>query len=353
MKFAISVPIGAWHPILPDCLASLAAQGADLEVALLDASGDPRVRTLADEFADLLAYRQHAPDDGQADAIATGWANTTSDILGWLNADDILMPDALDKVQAAFARAEKPDVVYGHSMVFDEQKRFISYQWGVEPPSERLNSAAIISQPSCFFKRSSVDEIGGLRRDLHYTMDWDLFLRLYRAGAKFGFIDEVLSLILWGQETKTSSLNAARRAEIKAITDTFRTNEKPLRTMLGFGLQNIVDNAPPAFRQLLLRALIRGRRKIHGLAADGLIKGSASLEFCHYENELVDHLDIELSHSAAIEAVEVNGTPLDLEPTRTGLRVQPPEPLHAGTRINLSLRTKPGRSVIFRRVGWQ
>ena len=83
-RFAISVPVGAWHPFLPHVLASLKAQGPDVAVALLDASGDARVKALGDAEAGWLAYRRHGKDKGQSDAILEGWANVDSDWLGWL-----------------------------------------------------------------------------------------------------------------------------------------------------------------------------------------------------------------------------------------------------------------------------
>jgi hypothetical protein len=46
-QFAFSVPVGTWHPFLAASFASLKAQGPGLAVALLDASGDPRVGRLA------------------------------------------------------------------------------------------------------------------------------------------------------------------------------------------------------------------------------------------------------------------------------------------------------------------
>ena len=98
--FCISVPIGAYHPFLETCLKSLAAQEAPVQIALLDASGDDRVRAVAEKHDHLFAYCRHGPDGGQSDAIIEGWRNTDGGILGWLNADDFLLP-------GAFARARR------------------------------------------------------------------------------------------------------------------------------------------------------------------------------------------------------------------------------------------------------
>ena len=178
MKFSISVPVGAYHPFLPQCLESLAQQQAPLEVALLDASGDERVRALAEQYASTISYVRHGPDGGQSAAIIEGWKNTGGDILGWLNADDMLFPETLAKVLERFESDDEPDVVYGGSAIVDENDSFIGFHWAVEPPSDRLYESMNISQPSCFFKRAAHDAAGGLLEELHYTMDWNIFIRM-------------------------------------------------------------------------------------------------------------------------------------------------------------------------------
>ncbi|MEO1324204.1 MAG: glycosyltransferase, partial [Pseudomonadota bacterium] len=193
MKLAISVPIGAWHKQLPTTISSLILQRADLEIAILDASNDSRVRGLIEQFSTHFAYVRHGPDHGQSDAIIEGWENTKSDWLGWLNADDALLPGAIKKVRNRLQDDPSIDVLYGHSIIRDDDDRFIGYHFNVEPPGPRLLEAGIISQPSCFFRRGAYDRIGGLNRDLHYVMDWDLWIRMYRDNAKFAFINQPLS----------------------------------------------------------------------------------------------------------------------------------------------------------------
>ena len=134
-SFSISVPIGAWHPLLPDTLASLFCQDAECEIAVLDASGDDRVGDLIERHRDGLAYVRRGPDGGQSDAILEGWAKTNGQILGWLNADDALLPGTLRDVAIAFEARPELDVYYGHSVICDEEGALTGYHWAVEPPS--------------------------------------------------------------------------------------------------------------------------------------------------------------------------------------------------------------------------
>jgi hypothetical protein len=342
-SFAMTVPIGAWHPFLPDCLASLAAQDVALQVALLDASGDDRVRKTADEFGDLLTHRYHGPDDGQADAIASGWERAEGSVLGWLNADDALYPGALEKVSERMMQADRPSVVYGHSTIIDTKRRLVGWQYGVEQPSERLRHTAGISQPSCFFTREALDAVGGLDRSLHYTMDWDLFLRLYRSGVPFAFLDEALSRILWETGTKTASFTTRRREEIERIDRLYPGPDGYRSSLRGFRVQNVIDQAPGFIRERLSRLLMKGSTPIHGLRADGFIAKKAAFPLMHWGAEAKNEVVIEMA-SLSASGVEVSfaGQTAKTEVRGRMISAELPSPLHAGEKADLVLTLGSG-----------
>lgn len=347
MTFSISVPVGAWHPFLPTCLESLRRQDAPLQVSLLDASGDERVKALADRYDDLFAYRRHGPDAGQAAAIMEGWRKTDGDILGWLNADDILFPNALATAQTRLSDGPF-DLVYGRSTFLDEEGRMTGYQSAVQPPSDLLLEAAIISQPSCFFRRSAYDAVGGMNADLHYTMDWDLFIRIYQSGARFGFIDAPLSLILMGEDTKTSTFNAQRRNELKAIITKHAPVERRRTVFTAFAVQNMLDRARPQIVQRLLnRIFVRGRGVVYGLAADGTITDEAALHLAHYDEKPKTGARLRLSDPGAVEAVAVGGVRVATTAAAGALDVSFAEPMPAGVALRLTIQATEGRPAEF------
>jgi len=286
MKFAISIPIGAWNDFLPFTLESLQAQQANMSIALLDASGDARVAALADKYDDLLSYRRHGPDAGQSDAIIEGWDNVDGDFLGWLNADDSLFPTSLETVSQHLTDNSDLDLVYGHSTIVDEHDRMTGYHFNVERPGDRLFEGCIISQPSCFFRRATYDRIGGLKRELHYTMDWDLWLRLYASGAKFGFIDKPMSRVLWASDTKSASFNKGRRRELKALIEEYTPDDLKQKIFKAFAIHAGADMIwPPALREKTTRWLRRGGQRMYGVRADGEISATAQLKLVHYQSQ--------------------------------------------------------------------
>lgn len=216
-SFGAALPIGAWHPLLPRSLASLVDQGERLEIALLDASGDPRVAAAANASKLDFAYRRVGPDQGQAAAIVEGWKNIGGDVIFWLNADDQLRSGALKTAADAFEVLTNIDVFYGGAEFVDTEGSYLGPHNQVNEVSELLLRSNIIAQPSCFVRRAAVEAVGGLDPNLHFVMDWDLWIRLYRAGAAFERVEDILSSVFIGSGTKTAQVSRRRLAETFAL----------------------------------------------------------------------------------------------------------------------------------------
>ncbi|BAE49884.1 glycosyltransferase [Paramagnetospirillum magneticum] len=234
LRFSIAVPVRSGVDWLETNLDSLARQGAGVAVALLDASADPRVPDLARRHSDLISYSYHrSSDGGQAAAIREGWEAVDGDILGWLNADDHLLPGALASVRRCFAADPSVGVVYGQAAYVSGDGAFLGY-FPAYGPADLLGRANVICQPAAFVRRSAVDRVGGLDCDRHYTMDWDLWQRLFRAGCRFRSVDSVLAVVVNHAGTKTNSGSPRRTREIEELLA--REGLSPwqrLRTRLG------------------------------------------------------------------------------------------------------------------------
>lgn len=342
ISFSITVPIGSYHPLLADCLASLAAQNVPLEVAVMDASNDERVREVLDLYANTVTIRYHGPDEGQADAIASGWDRTSGNVLGWLNADDVLAPDALSHALSTFSNAPDTDVVYGHSLICDDDGYINGYHWNVMPPGEQILSTCCISQPSCFFRRSAVHSIGGLDRTLHYTMDWDLWIRLFKSGAKFRFNEDIWSLVLWSEDAKTGGFDRQRRHELKRILDQNESLRDRLNGYLGFASHYFYEYVlPRSLRNWVWRRNVSGGPGMFGLSVAGDVESQAVFRMFHYAKEPVTRIELKTSEKESDFELQFGGSLLS--PTKLDdehFLFELPKGLPAGKMQDLIVRCK-------------
>ena len=143
------------------------------------------------EIIKLHAEKLHswssAPDLGQADAIAKGFAKTSGgpgDLMAWINSDDTYLPGTFDFVADYFGRHPDVDVVYGHRILIDEHSREIGRWFLPRHDNAVLRLNDFVPQESLFWRRRAWDKVSGLDTSFKFALDWDLLLRFEAAGAK-------------------------------------------------------------------------------------------------------------------------------------------------------------------------
>lgn len=117
-------------------------------------------------------------DRGQADALNKGLAKATGDIIGWINSDDYYEHDVFGSVVKWF---EDPDVMWvigDLTFVFDQTGEKVAKKSPTISYEQLLNNPDIIRQPSTFFRKSFIEQVGGWNSEFFMVMDFDLWVRL-------------------------------------------------------------------------------------------------------------------------------------------------------------------------------
>jgi GT2 family glycosyltransferase len=226
---SIVVPSFQQGRFLPFALEGLSRQTSrPVETAVFDNISTDASDDVLRLFAGRVSRIVRAKDLGQADALRTGFKESGAQVLGWLNADDMILPDTVERVSTIFQDHPEIDVVYGDCAFLSESGQFLGYFHDIQDFSTRdlLNFSDFIPQPSTFFRRSAYERVGGIDASLHYAMDWDLWCRLARAGCRFMRVKEVLAAARIHPTTKTSSGGLKRSKEV------WRVN----RRHAGFGI---------------------------------------------------------------------------------------------------------------------
>ena len=195
---------------LGETLQSVHDQGyPELEHIVIDGGSTDESVSVIERFAPQLTYWVSERDRGQSHAINKGFARATGEILTWLNSDDTLVPGALEAVAAVFEAHPDVDLVYGDFVYTDADGRpmrrrhvFASMHY------ETLLYHDYLGQPAVFFRRSLLDRVGPVDESLHYCMDWDLFLRMWRV-AKTRHVPRVLATYRLDQSAKSNAEESA------------------------------------------------------------------------------------------------------------------------------------------------
>ncbi len=243
MKISIITPSLNQAVFATEMLSSLDVQKyPDLEHIVYDAGSTDGVIDIwrkAETEGKLKLFVE--PDRGQSDAINKGMRVATGEIVGWLNSDDVLLPEALRTVVEEFSTNPNAVVVIGTGGKMDLKGNPIKIVPSNRFTIDRLKSAFEIIQPAMFFRRDAYWKVGGLDESLHYAMDWDLLLKLSKIGRVVA-IPQHLANIRYYEETKTNTGGWKRMREIARIG---RCHNGPLdRNHFSFQIRDLLSKQP-------------------------------------------------------------------------------------------------------------
>lgn len=195
-------------------------QRVPVEHLVLDPGSNDDSRAIAASSPSVQLIAE--PDDGQSDAVRRGWALSSREIVGWLNADDRLADvDVVAAVLERFDADDKPDLVYGRGRYTDHNREFVAEAF-VETDVATMQASLVegvgILQPAVFLRRRALDRLdGGPRTDLNYAMDYELWIRASNAGLRFACLDRVLAEATIHPEAKTQSQRGDSLREAMAV----------------------------------------------------------------------------------------------------------------------------------------
>lgn len=187
----------------------------NLEYWVIDGgSTDETLDVLRDYDHDPRFHWLSEPDEGQSDAINKGFVRTHGSIWAWLNSDDSYLPAAVPRAVEHFTERPAIDLVYGNVQIVNEKGDPFGVHRGEDFNLKKLITDQLsIPQPSTFFRRESLLQIGPLRIDLNYAMDVDLWIRLGVSGLQLEYLPCTLARFRMHANSKSVSASPAFWAE--------------------------------------------------------------------------------------------------------------------------------------------
>ena len=191
---------------LPECLDTVWFQNrAPIEHLVYDPGSSDNSREIVQNHPKSKLIAE--PDEGQSDAISRGMTEAKGDIIAWINSDDYYPdPHVFKRVAEAFEADDNLDIVYGRGVYVGKNNEYLRDAYVIPKPEQltwRLHKEVGILQPATFIRRRLIEKIGILRKDLHFCMDYEFWIRARKSGAKFKYIDKTLACARYYSENKT------------------------------------------------------------------------------------------------------------------------------------------------------
>jgi glycosyltransferase involved in cell wall biosynthesis len=188
----------------------------NIEYLVIDGGSTDGSVEIIRRYAYRLTYWVSEPDTGQADAINKGWSRCQGEILAFLNSDDYYLPGAISTIVEAFRVNPAAGIVYGQVQWVTERGNPVQASSVHVDAQQMLDRFESPPQPATFVRRGVLDKVGLLDPSLHFTMDFDFYLR---ALANFEWISlsTVLTCMRLHVESKSVSALAGFAPEVLAI----------------------------------------------------------------------------------------------------------------------------------------
>lgn len=195
----VSVIIPAYNQghFLAEAVNSVLAQTYPLfEVIVVDDGSTDNTAVVAQSFTDPRVRYVYKKNGGLSSARNEGLRHAQGDFISFLDSDDCFLPEKLEILLAALEEHPPVGLVAGQSIPVDEHGRHVGKRFDTPLPEDprRLLLGNPLHVGSVLVRRTWQDKAGFFDESLRSYEDWDMWLRLARAGCPLHYVPQPVAL---------------------------------------------------------------------------------------------------------------------------------------------------------------
>jgi glycosyltransferase involved in cell wall biosynthesis len=149
----------------------------NFELIIVDGGSNDGTIEIIKKYQDYIAFWISEKDKGQSDALNKGFKNCTGQIFGWLNSDDVYLPDAFKLVMKAAKKKPNKKIIFGDFISIDRNDDVIDYNHAFDFNLNQFKYEGFHLNAQSMFWRNSVHKLfSGFDINLYNTMDYQMIL---------------------------------------------------------------------------------------------------------------------------------------------------------------------------------
>jgi glycosyltransferase involved in cell wall biosynthesis len=188
-RISVMIPVYNGEAHLGEAVESVLAQSyRPIEIVVVDDGSDDASGAVARRFGDAVRYHRQ-PRRGNGAARNQAVALATGELFMFLDADDRLVPDALERLAGVLERDPSLQAVYGHVREFVSPDLDAEALARLRPPIDRIAGCL---PTNMLMRRDAFLRVGEFATDLRVgvTVDWSA--RARELGIATILLDDVL-----------------------------------------------------------------------------------------------------------------------------------------------------------------
>lgn len=182
---SIYVPLYNRERYIVECIQSALEQSVkDLEVVICDDGSTDKSKELIEKyFGNQKRVRLISQKNGGIGAASnTAVRNCRGFYVGQLDADDVLMTDAVERCLEVMEKETRLSLVYGTTEYIDENSKFVSKGWNWPVFSREYLLTKMVVHHFRFFRKRDFMRTSGFDETIKNAVDYDMMLKLAEVG---------------------------------------------------------------------------------------------------------------------------------------------------------------------------
>ena len=201
----------------------------NIELIIVDGGSNDGTIEIIKKYQDYISFWVSEKDKGQSDALNKGFKLASGEIYGWLNSDDIYLPNAFNKAIKALTKNNDKKIVFGDWLLLDKKDNVFEYNHAFDFNLNHFKYEGFHLNAQSMFWRAEVHKnFSGFDINLYNTMDYQMILEfgIKESQCSFLRISNALGGFRIYDGQKTSGINPSVLKEHKFLAKKYKYSDK-------------------------------------------------------------------------------------------------------------------------------
>lgn len=199
------------------------------EIIIIDGGSSDGTVDVIKKYDDKITLWISEKDEGQSDALNKGFDKCTGEIYGWLNSDDIYLPNAFKHSVSILKKNDDKSIVFGDWSFINNQDKVIEQHHAFDFNLNHFKYEGFhLNAQSMFWRKDVHNHFSGFQVNLHSTMDYQMILEFGINEGEKSFIrtPKILGAFRRYEEQKTIRMTPEILEEHRMISERYKFMDK-------------------------------------------------------------------------------------------------------------------------------